>query len=164
MTQNKLDSIGSKVYQRFGTLLLILGLIYGLDTYLKLNVASRLWPIIITILGIGFLGIFTKRGLKESSYLGIGIYLICFSGLALYCNFTSWSILVRYWPGFILFLGLSFTFAFVFNKSKRLLFLIGLLLISLSFVFFFVFSVSSTLWWTVFVLTGLSVIIGERVK
>jgi hypothetical protein len=164
MSQNKLDSISSIVYQRFGILLLIVGSMYGLDTYLKLNVATRLWPIIITILGIGFLGIFSKRGQKESSYLGIGIYLICFSGLALYCNFTSWSALVKYWPCFILFLGFSFSFAFLFDKSKRLLFLMGLLLISLSVVFFFVFSISSSLWWTVFILTGLSVLIGERVK
>lgn len=164
MAQNKLDSIGSKVYRRFGILLLIVGSLYGLDTYLNLNVASRLWPIIITTLGIGFIGIFLKRGHKEPSYLGIGIYLICFSFLALYCNFTSWSTLAEYWPGFIFFLGLSFTFAFIFDRSKRLLFLMGLLLISLSIVFFFVFSISSTLWWTVFILTGLSVLIGERVK
>lgn len=164
MSPKKLDSIDSSVYRRFGVLLLSIGIIYGLDTYLKLHLASRLWPLIITILGVGFLGIFAKRGRKEPSYLGTGIYLICFSGMALFCNFTSWSSLGRYWPGFILFLSFSFIFTFFFDKSKRLALLMGLLLMSLSIVFFFVFSINSALWWTIFILTGLSVLIAERAK
>jgi hypothetical protein len=40
----------------------------------------------------------------------------------------------------------------------------GLLLISLTAVFFFVFAVSVHLWWTAFILAGLSFLISDRTR
>ena len=65
-------------------------------------------PLLITSLGGGLVGIFHQRGRRESVFLGAGVYLICFSLLALYCSFTSWSRLAVLWPLFIGFLGVAF--------------------------------------------------------
>ncbi len=162
--QQDLKNIGAQVYRRIGFLLIIIGSAYGVDSYFDIHIINRLWPLLITILGIGFLGIFIKRGKREAAYLGTGVYLTGFSALALFCNFSSWGNLATYWPIFILFLGVSFIGPFLFDKSKRLGLLIGLLLSSVAVVFYFIFSISSTLWWTSFIFTGLSVLIAERAK
>jgi hypothetical protein len=166
MSQQQQDKqkISSPTYHRFGFLLIAIGTAYGIDSYFNIHIINQLWPLLITILGIGFLGIFVKRGKRESAYFGTGVYLTGFSALALFCNFTTWKNLATYWPMFILFLGIAFIGPFFFDRSKRLLLLIGLLLSSVSVVFYFIFSVSSTLWWTSFIFTGLSVLIAERAK
>jgi hypothetical protein len=149
-------------YGRFAILLFIVGGLFGIDSFFHLSVAGKLWPLIITMLGIGFIGIFRKRDRKEALYLTVGIYLICFSGLALWCDFTHWGSLKTLWPLFVAFLGIAVTCAYVFCQKKHTWLLIGLLLISTSVVFFFVFSISSDLWWTMFLLAGMSVWISER--
>jgi CDP-diglyceride synthetase len=149
-------------YSRFAILLFIIGGLFGADSLFHLSVAYKLWPLIITILGIGFIGIFRKRDRKEALYLTVGIYLICFSGLALWCDFTRWGTLKTFWPLFIAFLGIALTLAYTICNKTYLWLLIGLLLISTSVVFFFVFSISHDLWWTVFLLAGMSVWIAER--
>jgi hypothetical protein len=157
-------NIGAQTYHRISFLLIAIGAAYGVDSYFNIHIINRLWPLLITILGIGFLGIFIKRGKREAIYLGTGVYLTGFSALALFCNFSTWKNLATYWPMFILFLGIAFIGPFLFDRSKRLVLLIGLLLSSVAVVFYFIFTVSSTLWWTSFIFTGLSVLIAERAK
>jgi len=149
-------------YGRFAILLFVIGVLFGIDSLFHLSFVYKLWPLIITMLGIGFIGIFKTRDRKEAKYLTVGIYLICFSGLALWCDFTHWGSLKTLWPLFIAFLGIAVTFAYALCRKKYLWLLIGLLLISTAVVFFFVFSISGELWWTVFLLAGLSVWIAER--
>jgi hypothetical protein len=151
-------------FNRLAMLLIVIGAIFGADTFWHLSLAYRLWPLIITILGTGFLGIFIKRDRHETAYLAVGVYLIGFSGLALYCCFTSWSLLSFLWPLFIAFLGIVFLFIFLFCKKTRTNLLLGLLLVSLSAVFYFVFSVNAHLWWTVFILAGLSILVAELAR
>ena len=151
-------------YGRFAILLLVIGALLGVDSVCHLSFIYKLWPLIITILGIGFIGIFRTRNRKEALYLSVGIYLICFSGLALFCDFTSWAMLKKFWPYFVMFMGIAVTGAYIFCKKKNIWLLAGLLLISMSVVFFFVFSISVDLWWTVFLLAGASVWIAERDK
>ncbi|HUI93074.1 MAG TPA: hypothetical protein VLX68_12575 [Chitinivibrionales bacterium] len=154
---NKLTS-----YSRFAIFLGIIGALLGIDSLLRLSFFYKLWPVVITILGVGFIGIFRTRNRKEALYLTVGIYLICFSGLALYCDFTSWATLKKFWPVFIMFMGIAVTTAYLLCKRKKTWLLSGLLLISVSVVFFFVFSISADLWWTIFILAGASVWVAER--
>ena len=151
-------------YSRFAILLGIIGALLGVDSIFHLSFFYKLWPLVITILGIGFIGIFKTRNRKEALYLTVGIYMICFSGLALYCDFTSWATLKKFWPYFIMFMGIAVTASYIFCKKKNTWLLSGLLLISTSVVFFFVFAISKDLWWTVVLLAGGSVWIAERDK
>lgn len=133
--------------------LLLLGENYGL-----LPAIHNLWPFASGTLGIGFLLLYRKKKL-ESLLVGIGTYLICFSVLALICNFTSWRILKDTWPLFIAFLGISMLCIFFFAKRQFLYFSLASGLIMLSLVFFFVFSVDPMLWPLSLILFGISVIL-----
>ncbi len=156
----KTEKISS--YSRFAVLLFTIGGLFAVDSLFHLSFIYKLWPLIITMLGIGFIGIFKTRDRKESLYLSVGIYLVCFSFLALFCDFTNWAILKSFWPIFIAFLGISITFSYALCQKKTAWLLAGLLLLSTSAVFFLVFSVSKELWWSVFLLAGMSVWIAER--
>lgn len=151
-------------YGRFGILLAIIGGILAVDTMADLTVLYKLWPLLCTILGIGFTGIYLQRSRRESMYIGLGIFFIGFSVLALYCNFTSWTTLAKLWPVFPLLLGVSMVFGFLFGSRHAVLLLNGLLFISLSIVFFLVFSLSYRLWWSVFILSGASFFIFDKAR
>ena len=151
-------------YGRFGIVLSAIGAILAIDTMADLTVLYKLWPLLCTVLGIGFTGIFLQRSRREAMYIGLGTFFIGFSALALYCNFTSWAALASLWPAFLLLLGISMTFGFLFGSRNPALLLNGLLFISLSIVFYLVFSLSSRLWWSVFILAGGSFVVFDRVR
>ena len=160
-TNESADAVG---YHRLALMLVVMGLLFGVDTLAGIAVIWRLWPLLITILGIGFVGIFARRGRREATYLAVGVYLICFSGLAIYCSFTTWTALAWLWPLFIAFMGLTLLAVVTFCRRGRLMLLLGLLLVSLSAVFFFVFALSPAYWWVIFVLAGISILIAERAR
>jgi hypothetical protein len=151
-------------YRRLAFLLIGIGLVFAVNSIMGLSIIYKLWPILILLPGTGFIGIFLKRKAKRSLYLSVGEYLILFTGLALYCNFTSWTNLAHLWPIFITFLGIVVFSVFLFHRKNRLLLLVGLLLISLSVFFFFVFSIDVHYWWIIFILAGLSILFTCRIK
>jgi hypothetical protein len=151
-------------YGRLGVLLIAIGIALAIDTLADLSFIYKLWPLLITVLGIGFTGIYFRRARRESGYIAVGTAVIGISGVALYCNLTSWSELATLWPLFIGIMGISFIFGYALGKKKPVLLLSGLLLISLSIVFFFVFALSGTLWWTALLLAGASFFIFDTVR
>jgi len=155
-TLNNLDTITNK---RLAIYLIIIGLLFAVDSFLELSIIYKLWPVITLILGIGFIGIFVKRKARDALFLAIGAYLILFSFLALYCNFTTWRILVHIWPLFIMFFGCALIIQFFFHNENRFVLFLGLLLSFLSVFFILVFSVSGQYWWSIFILVGLSILL-----
>jgi len=150
-------------YGRLGLLLTFIGTVLAFDSLVNIEM-HKFWPLLIFVLGVGFIGIYIRRSRREAMYIGIGTYLIGFSGLALYCNFTSWISLATFWPLFIGILGLSFTFGYFFGNRSPFLILSGLLALSLTIVFFFVFGLGQQLWWTVFVFSGISFLVFDKVR
>ena len=161
-----MDTIKQRLssHGRFGIILVIIGLLLAVDSILKLSLIYKLWPVLITVVGVGFIGIFRQRARKEPLYLSVGIYFIGFSILALYCNFSSWTTLSTLWPLFIAILGIALIGSFIFCRRQRIQLLLGLLLLSLCTVFFFVFTLDSRLWWTGFILGGISILVSELAK
>lgn len=160
--QHNSHRIGS--YGKLGLLLALIGIILAVDTMMDLAFLYKLWPILTIILGIGFIRIYIQRSRQETPYMGIGIYLIAFSGLTLFCNLTSWTALVNLWPLFITFMGISFVFGYLFGSKRPILLLTGLLFFSLSLMFFFVFSFDNQFWWTIFIFAGISFFIFDKVR
>jgi hypothetical protein len=146
--------------KRLSYLLIGLGIIFGLETYLEIRIIYKLWPLLILSLGAGFIAVFFKREKREPLYIGIGIYLLCFSILSFICNFTTWHNIKFLWPLFILFLSISYFVIYYFNKHKTFLFL-GFLFLSISIIFFMLF-LSYKLWWTIFIFLGISILITEK--
>lgn len=150
-------------YKRLAYMLIIIGILLALDSYIGISLFLNLWPLLVLVLGIGFIGIYSKGKRRGFTYLVLGIYMILFTFLALYCNFTSWALLSIYWPIFITFLGIVFISIFVYKKAGRAMLFIGILLIFLSLYFFVIFSIGNNAWWTVFILVGLSILL-SRIK
>ncbi|MGD9201660.1 MAG: hypothetical protein PVI26_08870 [Chitinispirillia bacterium] len=151
-------------YSRLGFLLAFIGTILAIDTMLNLTFIYKLWPLLITVLGIGFIGIYIRRSRREAIYIGIGVYAIGFSVLALYCSLTTWTALGILWPVFIGLLGLSFVFSYFFGHCRPVMLLVGSLFISLSILFYFVFGLNQKLWWSIFILAGISFIIFDKMR
>ena len=151
-------------YGRLSFLLAFIGIMLAVDTMADLSFIYRLWPLLATILGTGFIGIYIRRSRREAVYIGIGVYLIGFGGLALYCSLTSWAALASLWPVFIGLMGLSFIFGYFFGRRRPMFLLTGLLFISIAMLFYFVFGQNQRLWWTVFIFASISFLIFDRVR
>lgn len=149
-------------YKRLAYLFIIIGVLFALDSYLGMNFVYKLWPLLILLLGTGLTGIYVQSNTRGTLYLSAGVYLICFSLLALYCNFTTWAILGRFWPLFITSLGLVFIVLYMVNRKRRFLLFAGLLLLFLSIYFMLVFSVSGQYWWSIFIFLGLSLFLSVK--
>lgn len=137
---------------------IISGILLIGENYLGLPPFHKLWPIAPGALGIGFLLLHQRRKF-ETLLAGIGAYLICFSILALVCNFTSWRILKHTWPLFIAFLGISLLVIYFFANRHFLYLSLGGVMIMLALLFFFIFSVDPKLWPLSLILFGISVIL-----
>ena len=148
--------------KRLGILIILLGIIFGIETFTGYFILSKLWPIFIVSLGAGFVGIFIKRNKHDSLFLGWGVYLCCFSILAFFCNFLSWTILTGWWPLFIGFFGVSFLAVFIFSDHHKIYLLAALFFISISIVFLLIFSVSYKFWWTTFIFFAAAIFISEN--
>mgnify|MGYP006299197413 FL=1 len=146
---------------RLGILLTAVGILLGIETATKLDFIHKLWPLLILSTGLGLIEIFRRRHRRESPYLILGVQLIGFSLLALYCNFSRWGHMGTLWPLFIAFIGLGLVSAFVFARRRKPYLLLGLLLLSLSIGFFAMAVGAAHLWWTLLVFGGLSIIVTE---
>ncbi|MFC1539818.1 hypothetical protein ACFL6H_10375, partial [Candidatus Latescibacterota bacterium] len=149
-----LDTITNK---RLAISLIVIGILLAVDSFLGLSIIYKLWPVLILILGTGFIGIFVKRKARDTLFLVVGEYLILFSVLALYCNFTSWKNLAQMWPLFIIFFGIVFITLFFLSHKNRFILFFGLVLTFLSIFFIIVFSFGGQYWWLIFIFIGLSI-------
>ena len=163
--QEQHESNGNDIVsRRLAVLLIVIGGLFAADSALDLSVAPKLWPVLLTIVAIGLIGIFIKRSSRGAGYLGGGVYLLCFSGLALYCNFTAWGRLGATWPAFVAFLAFAFLSVFFACGRNRWYLLLGLLLLSTAVVLWLFLALSGRLWWTAFILVGVSLLVWERVR
>ena len=156
------DGLATPTMRRVAFLLIAFGLLLALDSYLGLSFVYKLWPLLAAAVGIGLVGMFLKGNAKVPAFLVAGVYILCFSALALYCNFTSWAAMAALWPLFIAFLGASLLALFFLAERRRAYILTGLLLVSLSVVFFLTQTLGTNWWWTVLVLAGLSILFAEK--
>jgi hypothetical protein len=153
-----MNDLEGTTYRRLGLLLIAIGLACAAGSHLGFPVAYKLWPLLTLSLGIGFVGIFARSRTRGVVYLALGEYLILFSGLALYCNFTSWRNLGQLWPLFIAFLGVVFASLLVFRRGSRLLPFLALLFLFLSASLFLIYIYGSQYWWSIPVVVGLAVL------
>jgi len=153
-----------KTFNRLSIILIIAGLFLSIDSFIKVAVIYKFWPLSVVILAIGFLRIFIHRNKRELFLFGTGIYLLLFAVLALYCNFTSWANLQFAWPFFILSMGIVLLTASFYSRKRYPLFLTGLMLLSLALFFFLMFFIGSQYWWIIVVLTGINVFVAEKIR
>ncbi len=146
-------------YNVLALLCIGIGVLLMLENYGYIKGIYNLWPIFPLIFGVGLYMLYKDRGARDSILLAIGIYLIQFSVLAFYENYTSWTSMVYLWPFFVGFLGVSFLSIYISTGNGMIFFHLGVLLIGLCIVFFLIFSVDYRLWPISLVLFGISILL-----
>jgi len=161
-TMRDLDQV---TYRRLGILLVAIGGILAVGSQLHLTTVYSLWPALTLSLGVGFVGIYVKRQGRGAFFLALGEYLVLFSGLAFYLNFSSgpdggsgWGNLRNLWPLFMGFLSVVFGTIFVVGRRRKLALFMALLLLVATVFSFLVLELGSQYWWTAFILAGVSVL------
>ena len=87
-------------------LFIFAGIILLLENFNILVGVSKLWPIVIFLLGLGFVMLFFERRKQDSVLLWIGSFLMMISVLFGYLNYTSWRLLAYLWPVFLGIVGI----------------------------------------------------------
>ena len=146
--------------KRLAYFFFFLGALFAVETYYNYMILYKLWPLIVASLGGGLITIFFKRKRREPIYLASGTFFICFSVLALVCNFTSWN-LSELWPLFVGFIGVSQLILYIFYAHHKVYLFLTFLFLSISIVLFLVFTITYKFWWLIFILLGLTIIISE---
>lgn len=146
-------------YSVFASLCIIIGVLLILENYGYINGVYNLWPIFPFVFGTGLYLVYVDRGKKDAVALGMGVYLIQFSILAFYANYTSWSSMTHLWPFFVGFLGVSFLSVYLSTGKGIIFFHLSIFLIGLCVVFFLIFSVDYRLWPISLVLFGISILL-----
>jgi hypothetical protein len=141
---------------------IFIGALLLLQNYNVIPNINKLWPIFSLFLGWGLGILYFKRGRKDQIALGMGVFLICFSIMAFYYNFTSWVAISGTWPLFLGFAGISFLVVAYFANSHPIVILIGVFLCFLCFVFILVFTVDLRLWPISLVLFGICIFLIRR--
>jgi len=161
-TMRDLDQV---TYRRLGILLVAIGGILAVGSQLELTTVYGLWPALTLSLGVGFVGIYVKRQGRGASFLALGEYLILFSGLAFYLNFSTgpeggsgWHNLRHLWPLFMGFLSIVFGTIFVVGRRRKFALFMALLMLVATVFSFLVLELGPDYWWTAFILAGISVL------
>lgn len=158
------DQASRRTATRLGVLLLAVGALATVDAALDWTLTYYLWPLLILLLAGGLLGLFAKSGRRARLGLAVGTFLLCFAVMALVLNIVGWPLLVRLWPLFIAFVGISFIVCYVWSGRRRFDLLAGLLLLSLSIVFALVFAVDGRYWGVGLMLAGASILAAEKAR
>ncbi len=153
------NTLGKSRYNVLALLCIVVGALLILENYGYINGMYHFWPVLTLILGVGLYLLYAEREGRNPTILAIGVYLIQFSALAFYANYTSWASMEYLWPFYIGFLGVSFLSVYVSTKRGTIFFHLGVFLVGLCIVFFMVFSVDYRLWPISLVLFGISILL-----
>lgn len=146
--------------QYLAPLLILIGVLVTLENFQLIGCVSVHWPLLLLILGLGFLMLFYQRRRSDAVLLWLGSFLTILALFCYYLNFTSWAHLARLWPIFLGIVGLSFL-VLGLDTRKRLYFYFAGAFIALFVILMLVFTVSTRLWPMSFAVFGVSLWILE---
>ncbi len=142
------------------TLLIIGGTLITLENFSVISGVSFHWPVLLLIVGCGFVLLFFQRDKVDPVLLWLGSFLVILAIFFYYLNCTSWSKLSSLWPFFLGIVGLSFLSVGIFTRKLMFAYFASAF-IALFIIFSLVFSVSTKFWPMSFVVFGISLLILE---
>ena len=95
------DTSERTVARRLAALLIAMGVLFGADMLLELSLAPKLWPLLITILSVGLIGISLMRARRF--YLLAGLILVSLAAVFSVVLAAG----ARFWWMLFVFAGLS---------------------------------------------------------
>ncbi len=134
---------------------IIVGLLLLLENFGYIKNVNLLWPVFPLVIGIGLIMLFFQSGRRDLKILGIGLFLAQSSVIFFFYNFSSWSIISKTWPLFLLCLGISSFSAAFFRRDAKILKNSGLFLMFLALAFILIFSLDARFWPVSLVLFGI---------
>ena len=151
---------GKRTVVFLAALLIIAGTVVTLENFSIIRGISSHWPVLLLIIGCGFVMLFFQRNKVDPVLLWLGSFLVILSIFFYYLNYTSWAQLASLWPVFLGIVGLSFLSIGIFIRN-RIFAYFACGFIALFIIFFLVFSVSKKLWPMSLVVFGISLLILE---
>jgi len=145
-------------YDVLAALAIAIGLVLLAENFGLIGHVGQGWPLTVTLGGTALVVAGTGRGRYGHGLIGVGVYLLLTSGLFLYLNFTTWSLMADLWPLFIGFLGVAIYVSGTGWKRRGVLLYLSLSLVALSGLFFLIFSVEPKFWPVSLVLFGISLL------
>jgi TRAP-type C4-dicarboxylate transport system permease small subunit len=139
-------------------LLIITGIDLTLENFHIISGISRLWPILVLILGAGFLLLFFERGKRDPVLAWLGTFQTLIAVLFLYLNYATWTLMRSLWPFFLGITGVSFLSAYFTDRNSVYMYM-AIALIMLFLAFYLVFSISLLLWPLSLVVFGISLLV-----
>lgn len=139
------------------------GAVVTLENFDVLHGVTLHWPILLSLLGAGFVLLFFQRQRIDPVLLWLGTFLIALSIFFYYLNLTAWTRLANQWPGFLGVAGVSFLSIAVAQRNP-LYAALALVFLGLFVILGLVFSVSTRLWPLSFVVFGLSLLILDTLR
>jgi len=139
------------------------GAVITLENFGILHGISGHWPILLALVGVGFILLFFQRQQLDPVLLWLGTFLAILSVFFYYLNLTAWSRLANQWPGFLGVAGVSFLSIAVAHRNP-LYAALALVFLGLFVILGLVFSVSTRLWPLSFVVFGTSLLILDTLR
>ncbi len=146
--------------QFLAPLLILIGVLLTLENFQLIGAVSAHWPLLLLVLGVGFLMLFYQRQRSDTVLLWLGSFLMILALFCYYLTFTGWSQLSWLWPIFLGIVGLSFLALGIDTRKRVYLYFAGGFS-ALFVILMLVFSVSTRLWPMSFVIFGLSLLVLE---
>ena len=147
-----------KTLSFLATLFIIAGIVITLENYQIITGISKLWPLFLTLAGVGFIFLFFQEKRKDPALIWLGSFLTFLSMFFFYLNYSSWKKLAYLWTVFLGVGGLSFLFSSILTK-KRILLYLSIFFIFLFLALYLVFTISLRLWPLSLVVFGISLLI-----
>lgn len=126
---------------------------------ISIRLSVYLWPVLVILLGVGFILLFEQRNRSDIVLLCLGVFFIECGAFFTYLNFTGWKNLRTQWPIFLGFAGICFMACHIARRRNRVYFYLGLAFIMAFISLFLIFTVSPQLWPVSLVILGVSLLI-----
>ncbi|MBN2275331.1 MAG: hypothetical protein JXR41_05990 [Bacteroidales bacterium] len=139
-------------------ILILAGAIITTENFSIISGVSRHWPLLLLILGCGFIILFFQQQHQDLAMIWLGSFIATLGLFFYYLNFTGWKRLGHDWPVFLGIVGLSFLLVSVFRR-KMVYWLSALSFITLFLIFFLVFTISSKFWPLSLLLLGVDLLL-----
>jgi hypothetical protein len=138
-------------------LFIVTGAVLTLENFRIVSGISLHWPLIILVLGTGFMLLYFQSGRRDAALVWIGMFLLQVGLFFYYLNFTSWAEMARLWPVFLGIVGSCFLVTTIATKNKVFLY-ISIFFVAVFGALWLVFSISFKLWPLSMVVFGLSLL------
>jgi hypothetical protein len=161
LVQNIMKSKSSIVF--LSIILILAGAVITSENFNIITGVSRHWPVLLIILGSGFIILFFQRLQQDIAMLWLGSFIGTLGLFFYYLNYTGWKRLGHDWPVFLAVVGLSFLLVSVF-KRKMVYILSAVSFITLFLIFFLVFTISSKFWPLALLLLGVDLLLIDYVN